>query len=279
MFLSNRTSTTSLPNNRTPFESWHYRTPSVHHLRVFGCQVFIHKRKEVRESKYLPISSEGILLGFTEDKFNYRVYNLSTRKTVVSHDVTFHENVFPFRKIYNNPDLPSDWLTVTSPPSTQSSCTQHNPNPVSTPSVKVTPTEFDEPVGVEATGEMTSPPEAEHSGDMPVPVVDCQARGEMTDQVGGDAESCDDDNAVNPPPGMPPEIRLNNQPHSKPPPTHPPAPEARQASRNVGNRKSYKGMTADFTSNSLGACFDVLPAQCCGAVITEDNPKSFKKAM
>lgn len=67
VFLSNRTSTSSLPANITPFKVWHYRAPSVSHLRVLGCQVFIHKQKETHEYKYFPISSDGILLGYSED--------------------------------------------------------------------------------------------------------------------------------------------------------------------------------------------------------------------
>lgn len=37
VFLTNRTITCALSENRTPFEAWHYREPSVNHVRVFGC--------------------------------------------------------------------------------------------------------------------------------------------------------------------------------------------------------------------------------------------------
>lgn len=38
-------------------------------------------------------------------------------------------------------------------------------------------------------------------------------------------------------------------------------------------------MVADFSEPSLSTSFDVLPPHCYGAVISDTNPKSFKKAM
>lgn len=105
VFLTNQPTSTSIPKNTTPFERWHFRKPSVKHLKVFGCQSFIHVRKEVWQSKFSPISSEGVLLGFTEENFNYRVYSLAEKKVIITHYVTFHEDEFPFLKGDTSPDI------------------------------------------------------------------------------------------------------------------------------------------------------------------------------
>lgn len=40
VFLTNRTITSAVPNNRTPFEVWPFRKPSIEHLKVFGCKAY-----------------------------------------------------------------------------------------------------------------------------------------------------------------------------------------------------------------------------------------------
>lgn len=70
----------------------------MHHLRVFGCQAHMLVRKEMRVGKFVAVTTEGILLGFSDDNFNYRVYDLESRKIRTTHDVKFIENVFPYCK-------------------------------------------------------------------------------------------------------------------------------------------------------------------------------------
>lgn len=67
VFLLNCTITKAVSSFKTPFELWHYRKPSVSHLRVFGCQAFRLVRKELRDSKYAPVTSEGVLVGYKQD--------------------------------------------------------------------------------------------------------------------------------------------------------------------------------------------------------------------
>lgn len=96
VFLTNRTMTSALSEKRTPFEAWHYRKPSVDHLRVFGCLAYSLIRKELRGSKFGPVSSRGVLLGFEEDNFNYLIFDLDSQKLLVTHHATFNEGIFPF---------------------------------------------------------------------------------------------------------------------------------------------------------------------------------------
>lgn len=99
VFLTNRRITTAVLGNRTPFEVWHFRKPNISHLRVFGCKAYRLIRKELRLSKFQESSSEGVLVGYDDDNFNLQVYDLSTRRIHLSHDVTFDEDNFPFIKI------------------------------------------------------------------------------------------------------------------------------------------------------------------------------------
>ncbi|KAG0139950.1 hypothetical protein CROQUDRAFT_53981, partial [Cronartium quercuum f. sp. fusiforme G11] len=48
--------------------------------------------------KFVPLTTQGILLGFCNDNYNYQIYDLETCKIVISHDVTFAENVFPAKQ-------------------------------------------------------------------------------------------------------------------------------------------------------------------------------------
>lgn len=64
---------------------------------MFGCKAYRLIRKELRASKFEAVSSEGVLVSFDQDNFNYQIYDLTSRKVSMSHDVTFDENTFPFQ--------------------------------------------------------------------------------------------------------------------------------------------------------------------------------------
>lgn len=75
----------------TPEEAWIGRKPSVKHLRVFGCECWVHIPKEVR-SKLDATAEARIFLGYMDTDRQYRVYNPTT-KTVERHtNVTFVES-------------------------------------------------------------------------------------------------------------------------------------------------------------------------------------------
>lgn len=96
VFLINRSMTTAIPSNVSPFELWHGRKPSVQHLRVWGYKAYSLIRKETRDSKFSPVSQEGMLVGFEEDNFNFHIYDFKTRKILITHHATFDESVFPY---------------------------------------------------------------------------------------------------------------------------------------------------------------------------------------
>uniref|UniRef100_A0AAV1TDZ7 Retroviral polymerase SH3-like domain-containing protein n=1 Tax=Peronospora matthiolae TaxID=2874970 RepID=A0AAV1TDZ7_9STRA len=79
--------------HKTPFEIVHNSKPSVKHMRVFGCQVYILTPKEKR-LKWDPKARTGIFLGYEEASKAYRVYDIEAGQVVISRDVNFDESAF-----------------------------------------------------------------------------------------------------------------------------------------------------------------------------------------
>lgn len=65
--------------------------PSLNHIRVFGCQAFLHIPKAKR-SKFEPKSISCIFVGYSLVAKAYRLYNPVTGKRFISRDVVFMEN-------------------------------------------------------------------------------------------------------------------------------------------------------------------------------------------
>jgi hypothetical protein len=59
MHLLNRSPTKSL-EGKTPYESWHGRTPTIGHLRMFGCLAYVKELNAV--SKLSDRSTPGVLM-------------------------------------------------------------------------------------------------------------------------------------------------------------------------------------------------------------------------
>lgn len=91
VFLLNRTATSQVPN-ATPYEIWHGIKPDLSHVRVFGSDAFTHIPKMHRR-KLDPKAEKVILVEFSGDSQNYKLYNPRSKKIVVSRDVMFNEKV------------------------------------------------------------------------------------------------------------------------------------------------------------------------------------------
>lgn len=96
VYLRNRSITTALKDGITAYEMWNFRKPSVNHLKVFGCLAHRLIRKELRNNKYSPVTSSGVMIGYTEENFNFQIFDLESKKVIVTHDVIFFEDSFPF---------------------------------------------------------------------------------------------------------------------------------------------------------------------------------------
>lgn len=81
---------------KSPHELWHGDAPSYEHLRVFGCLAYVFIRKESRDGKFSDVAKKGILVGYQGTMKNYRIFLLEEKKVVITHDVRFEENIFPY---------------------------------------------------------------------------------------------------------------------------------------------------------------------------------------
>ena len=83
-------SPTSAVKEVTPEEAWSGNKPSVHYFRVFGCIAHVHI-PDKRRSKLDDKSEKCIMLGVSEESKAYRLYNLVSKKVIISRDI-FVEN-------------------------------------------------------------------------------------------------------------------------------------------------------------------------------------------
>jgi hypothetical protein len=80
----NRSSSSAL-DDTTPHEVWSGKKPSLQHLRVFGCDAYVHVPKENRSK--LDNKAEKCKDGVK----GYKLWNPETKKIVYSRDVVFRE--------------------------------------------------------------------------------------------------------------------------------------------------------------------------------------------
>jgi hypothetical protein len=76
----------SINSNKTPYELWFGRAPSVKYFKVFGSKCYI-KRLDENIRKFDARYDEGIFLGYASTKKSYKCYNLRLHKIVESADV------------------------------------------------------------------------------------------------------------------------------------------------------------------------------------------------
>eukprot|EP00253_Pinus_taeda_P025779 PITA_25779 len=88
-YLVNRSPSSAL-DEKTPQEVWTGKKPSLSHLRVFGCDAYVHVPKEKR-TKLDSKSEKCIFIGYKDGLKGYKLWNPVTRKVVYSRDVVFRE--------------------------------------------------------------------------------------------------------------------------------------------------------------------------------------------
>ena len=109
----------------TPYEAWTGDKPKVDHLRIFGCQAFVHVPKDERK-KLDSKSKKCILMGYGTATKGYRLYDPLKKKVVFSRDVIFNEQKCgleestqhePRKYVYlEYSDEPLDTTSSTEPP-------------------------------------------------------------------------------------------------------------------------------------------------------------------
>ena len=91
VYLLNRCPTKAVWN-RTPFEAWSGRKPSVKYFKVFGSIAYAQVPKEKRH-KLDESSEKSIFIGYSTMSKGYRLYNLKIQKVIASRDVIFDEKL------------------------------------------------------------------------------------------------------------------------------------------------------------------------------------------
>ena len=84
--------TSNLVDN-TPYEAWDIKIPSLSHLKVFGCDAFVHIPKEIRQE--LDSTSEKcIFIEYNDGVKGYKLWNPTTMTIVYRRDVIFRYLIF-----------------------------------------------------------------------------------------------------------------------------------------------------------------------------------------
>ena len=88
-YLVNRSPSLAL-EDKTPQELWTGKKPSLSHMRVFGCDAYVHVPNEKR-TKLDSKSEKCIFIGYKGGLKGYKLWNPVTRKVVCNQDVVFRE--------------------------------------------------------------------------------------------------------------------------------------------------------------------------------------------
>jgi hypothetical protein len=88
-YLVNRSPSSAL-DDKTPHEVWSGKKPSLQHLRVFGCDAYVHVPKENRSNLDKKVE-KCIFIGYKDGVKGYKLWNPETKKIVYSRDVVLRE--------------------------------------------------------------------------------------------------------------------------------------------------------------------------------------------
>ena len=101
-FLINLLPSSTLSENKSPYEVLYGHQPNYTSLRVFGCSCYPTLRDYAR-NKFDPRSLKCVFLGYNEKYKGYRCLLLSTGRVYISRHVVFDEQDFPFHRIAPSP--------------------------------------------------------------------------------------------------------------------------------------------------------------------------------
>ncbi|KAF3614676.1 hypothetical protein FXO38_35522 [Capsicum annuum] len=103
VYLINRLPSSSI-DYYTPYEKLYGTKPSCELLRVIGC--FCYAKVLNESDKLMPRSRATVLMGYSSTKKGYVLYDISINVFFVSRDVSFREDVFPFKLEATDDQIP-----------------------------------------------------------------------------------------------------------------------------------------------------------------------------
>jgi hypothetical protein len=86
-YLVNRSPTSTL-DEKTPHDVWTGKKPSLTHIKVFGCDAYVHLLKE-NISKLDKKVENCIFIGYKDGLKAYNLWNPKTRKIIYSQEFVF----------------------------------------------------------------------------------------------------------------------------------------------------------------------------------------------
>lgn len=107
-YLYNCTPSTTVPDNKTPYQLYHGHPPPTSHLREIGSRAFVFI--QTHNPKLNPRSLECVLIGYGSDSKTYRCYHRAPGCVISSYHVQFiesHESPPPLPLSPNIPVVPS----------------------------------------------------------------------------------------------------------------------------------------------------------------------------
>jgi hypothetical protein len=106
---------------KTSYEEWIGRKPSLSHLHTWGCLIKVNVAIN-KKRKLGPKTLDCVFLGYAHHNIAYRflvikseIPNVHVDTFLESHDVTFFENIFPMKNSYGMSSLPTNVIVDTSP--------------------------------------------------------------------------------------------------------------------------------------------------------------------
>jgi hypothetical protein len=90
VYLLNRVPTKAV-EGKTPFEAWYGKKPAVHHLKTFGCIVYV-KNTTPHLKKMEDRGRKMIFVGYERGSKAYRAFDPATKRVHVTRDVVFDES-------------------------------------------------------------------------------------------------------------------------------------------------------------------------------------------
>ena len=88
-FTINRVPTKSV--QKTPYEMWHGRKPSLSFMKIWGCDAYV---KKLTSDKLAPKSEKCVFVGYPKETKGYYFYNRYENKVFVARNGTFLEKEF-----------------------------------------------------------------------------------------------------------------------------------------------------------------------------------------
>lgn len=120
-----------LLGNQSPYEKLYQKSPDYNSFQVFGCLTFASTLPNYR-TKFQPRAKACVFIGYPIGIKAYKLYYLQSGQILISRDVVFHENIFPYHSTDCSDPITDPFPNLVLPTvniNTLDHNTPHSPNP------------------------------------------------------------------------------------------------------------------------------------------------------